>query len=178
MPRRKSTVFANDVSDQDENGVVTIAGQSNGNAVTWRVTLSNDGGLVAGTAEILSPNAEVQGINNFGIACGNAAFAPNKAAAWIAGTPIALDTGSSPYSAIAEDVNDSGTLVGSSGIDSSAVVWPDPASTMILLDKFLKNSPFYYLREAYAVNPSGDIVGYGVVVNETRRYVAFMAIPK
>ena len=170
-------VSANDVSDQDENGVVTIAGESNGNAVTWRVTLSTDGGLVAGTAEILSSNARVQGINNLGIACGSAAFAPNKAAAWIAGIPIALDTGRSRYSAKPEDVNDSGTLVGSSGIDSSAVVWPDPASAMISLDKFLKNSPFDYLREAYAVNPSGDIVGYGVV-NETRGYAAFMAIPK
>lgn len=176
-PLGMDMVSANDVSDQDESGVVTIAGQSNGNAVTWRVTLSTDGGLVAGTAEILSSNADVQGINNLGIACGSAAFAPNKAAAWIAEIPIALDTGSSPYSATAEDVNDSGTLVGSSGIDSSAVVWPDPASTMISLNRFLRNSPFDYLKKAYAVNPSGDIVGYGVV-NETRGHAAFLAIPK
>ncbi len=170
-------VVANDVNDQDANGVITIVGHSNGNAVEWTVTLSNDGGLLEGPSTILSSEAEIQAVNNFGIACGNAAFAPNIATAWIDGTPMILDPGRSLYSAIPHDVNDSGVIVGESGIDSEAVLWTSPFDEMISLNKFLKNSLFRKLITAEAVSNSGDIVGYGLL-DELGTHSAFMAIPK
>lgn len=176
-PSGADYVVANDVCDQDADGVITIAGQSNGNAVIWTVTLSNEGGLLAGPSSILSSDANAHAINNVGIVCGNAAFAPNKAAAWIDGIPMILDPGQSPYSATPYDVNGSGVIVGASVLQGEAVVWPSPADAMISLNKFLKNSPFDSLTSGEAVNTSGDIVGYGVI-NNLGFHPAFLAIPK
>ena len=69
-------VVANDVSDQDADGVVTIVG-----TVKWKCSdvdsvLSEDGQLIPGPSSILSSNAEAWGTNNFGMVCGSAAFAP------------------------------------------------------------------------------------------------------
>ena len=156
-------VVANDVSDQDA-GVVIIVGQSNGNAVEWTVTLTDDGGLLAGSAAILSGNAEATATNNLGMACGSAEIDPqnfiSEAVVWMAGIPLILDVGQSGSAAFPLDVNDNGVVVGTTSLYTEAAVWPSPDGAMISLEKFLKNSPFDSLTRAHAVNKSGEIVGY------------------
>jgi hypothetical protein len=176
-PTGFDVVVANDVSDQDQSGVVTIVGRSNGNAVSWTVLLSGDGGLLPGPAYILSYDAEATATNNLGLATGSAAFAPKSAAAWIGGVPLVLDSDQLPYSAFPNDVNDSGLIVGSAGLVGEAVFWPSPNDAVISLGKFLKNSEFDSLKNAQAVNPSGDIVGYGRI-NDLNFHPAFLAIRK
>ena len=52
-PDGKDFVIAYVVNDHVD-GVVTVAGESNNNAVMWTVTLTEDGGLAGGSATILS----------------------------------------------------------------------------------------------------------------------------
>lgn len=163
-------VLAKAVGGQD-NGVVTIAGDSNGKAVKWTVILDNNGGLVAETATILSNRGEANGVNNLGIVCGDADLEP---ALWIAGIPWVLDRGGVTGFVTAHDVNDNGVTVGSEAA-LWPVVWSNPDATMVRLDTFLRKSPFDSLNYAHAVSESGEIVGFGGI-NGTKS--AFLAIPK
>ena len=87
-----------------------------------------------------------------------------------------LDRGRSDYVASPLDINDDGVIVGSAFI-GIAVVWSSPDSTMVRLDKFLKNSPFDSLSTAQAVSDSGEIVGRGWI-SDTKFGPTFLAIPK
>ncbi len=179
--------FAAAVSDEDaDTGVITIAGHSNGNAVTWTVILDGSGGLLAGPATILDPGAEARGVNNEGMVCGSGHTGPSSGGdgvVWIDGGPaelLALDDSkiwNSPRNVFPYDVNDNGVIVGYNGFQ--AVIWPSQDASLIVLDDFLpprRKSPFFSLVLARAVSESNEIVGAGGT--EEGLTQPFLAIPK
>jgi hypothetical protein len=74
-----------------------------------------------------------------------------------------LDKSRSFDSAEATAINASGVIVGygSAGLHSTAAAWPNPAGSVIVLDKFLRKNAISELNVARAVNDSGNIVGSG-----------------
>ena len=176
-PDAEYSVGARAVSDQVD-GVVTVAGDSNGSAVTWTVSLAEGGGLVHNSTSILSNDAGAKGINNLGMVCGAARINDAvEGVVWIGGIPWILARETPPmYSGYPYDINDNGVVVGFSWF--WAVVWSNPEASMVRLDKYLKNtSSLGSLNSADAVSESGEIVGYGQI-SDTGSYAAFLAIPK
>ncbi len=168
-PNGEDYVVANDVSQQDVDGVISIVGASNGNAVVWTVTLAENGGLLAGSTTILSNMGYARGTNNLGQVCGRA---DSDGVVWTEGVAQVLNG----YPIDPYDMNDSGVVVGYSGpLPGEAVVWASPSAAKVSLNNFLRNSPFSSLALATAVNTPGDIVGYGWSQSFNR---AFLAIPK
>lgn len=173
------------ISDEDvDSGLITIAGESNGNAVIWTVILDVNGALLAGPATILDLGAKATGVNNVGTVCGFGRVGTSSGGdgvVWVNGGQaeiLALDTSktwNSPHAASPNDVNDNGLIVGYNFIQ--AVIWPNKDASLIVLNDFLprRRSPFGSLDLASAVNESNEIVGFGGFEELS---LPFLAIPK
>lgn len=148
-------------------------------AVAWTVHALPDGTLAVDPLPRVVEAGEVKahGVNDGRTICGETGW-PTQATTWTEGSSQTLDLARKLVDASAQDVNNSGVIVGwgSTGvIDNKAVVWPSADADMVLLDKYLprKSAPFTSLKEAVAVNELGVIVGVG---RGEPTYGAFLAI--
>ena len=173
---------SNDISDQDAEGLISIVGESNFIATDWIVMLDGTGGLVAESTNVLSFSGQAYGTNSMGVACGrsnlNPATSNTEAVTWTDGVGKLLDIGGADGVADPLDVNDNGVVVGRVFLPfPRAVVWSGPDASAVLLQHFLKNSPFDLLVDAQAISESGEIVGQGRIIDQNF-HPAFLAIPK
>ena len=150
-------------------------------AVAWTVQSLPDGTLAIDPLPRIVEAGDVHahGVNDGGTICGDAGW-PTEAIVWTENASQTLNLARKLVDASAQDINNSGTIVGwgSTGvIDNKAAVWPSADGSMVLLDKFLprKSPPFDSLKEAAAVNELGEIVGVG---RDGASYAAFLAIPE
>lgn len=171
--------YAVAIGDADPvTGVITIVGQSNGNAVMWTVVLDSDGDLQNDSAMILDPG-NASGVNNSATVCGASG---GDGVVWPDGGQaklLALDESQLPWGLLTgfpADINNNGLLVGESG---HAVMWTNEDAPLIVLDDFLprKRSPFSSLSHARAVNDANEIVGTGLDAGSDLRR-PFLAVPK
>ena len=120
-------------------------------------------GYVRGAADAISPNGNIAGT------CRKDYYFDCQATAWIGGRTYALGTlGQSASRAL--DVNDMGQVVGSVGQNDSspvaAFLWQD--GTMYDLNTLVLDGSGYVVRQAYAINNAGQIVGTARYNNQTR----------
>jgi hypothetical protein len=171
--------FALDANDQASGGEITIVGETNEGAVAWDLTLDQAGGLVPGLTRLLAETGTAYAINNLGIVCGRGnldlSTTNTEPVIWAGDVGLLLKLDRTTTIATPLDINDDGIIVGFAGL-GSAVVWASPDAELILLEKFLKKSPFDSLSTAQAVNDSGEIVGAGWISADRFR-PSFLAIP-
>ena len=160
-----------------------------GTAVTWAVTLMDDGTLgVSDPEEIVTPGdgrySNAYGINDLGEACGVATKSDGGylgyAGAQLLGT--LRDTYFGEFSV--QDVNSAGEAVGTLevlfrwpkvGYHCDAVIWVGGSPTK--LESIMGNSTFSDLHIAYKINTRGDIVGGGGIKSKSGGQ-AFLMIRK
>ena len=120
-------------------------------------------------------------MNDGGTICGDVGW-PLEAVVWTDAESLILHCIKDAPVNTAQDVNNAGVIVGWGGQGvgwCEAVVWPNAAARMVLLSKVLgRNSPFFLLVEATAVNDVGAVVGYGIVGANGVPDAAFLAIPE
>jgi hypothetical protein len=182
---RPNQAVAIAVSEEDpDTGVITIAGESNGNAVLWTVMTDGSGGLLAGPTMILD-YGEAAGLNNTGTVCGTRYNGGAEGVVWIDGgpaeplDPYRVPSYTNPQTVLPHDVNDSGLIVGGTSLGFSAVIWPNKDAALISLNDYLpkRKSPFSSLTDAWAVNESNEIVGNGSL-DGVSPLLPFLAVPE
>jgi hypothetical protein len=183
--------FARAISDADsETGLITIAGDSNDNAVLWTVSLDQTtGALTEGTVTMLesgSSNSIAWCLNNSGTAFGyimgvEGVFWGVQGVFWENGggpVPLAEYKHMNLYGAgVPNDANENGMIVGYCRF--GAVLWATQDSPATLLDDFLqkRNSAFSGLYSSEGVNEADEVVGYGVAEDDFF-HLPFLAVPK
>ena len=129
------------------------------------------------------------GINNSGQVVGESIHTVgnggSQAVVWNGGTPTALST-LGGLSGVANGINDSGLVVGwsdavggpgSNITESHATRW-EPDGTPIDLNSVLNSTGTgWLLIDATAINDIGQIVGYGVEINDPQNSLAFLLTP-
>lgn len=176
-----------DLSEAGPDGTVTVAGEAweLSAGVTWRVQLQSNGGIsIDPQPTIVQVGVNVYGINDTGVVCGNSSRPDWIAMLWTENVQIPLDRPRRFAKSSANDLNDSGVVVGWVGQDGSgfpweATVWAGPDAKPVLLSSFLHpQSPFDVLRgTSAAINQSGVIVGAGWDGNAGTEQ-AFIALPR
>jgi hypothetical protein len=179
--------IACDLSEPDPDGIVTIAGRTWdaawGAAVTWRVQLQADGGVLIGPEpRVQQVGVNAYGVNNTGVVCGDSGRPDWIAMLWTETDSIPLELPRKFSYSRANDLNDSGRIVGGVSVlqpyPYQAAVWAAPDAAPVLLSSFLgRKSPFDGLTDTNAINQAGVIVGVGWDgVDDIQQ--AFIALPK
>jgi probable HAF family extracellular repeat protein len=148
-------------------------------AVLW--TNSNSaaidlGALGGNSSQAYGINAAGQ-IVGYGATTSNAAY---HAAFWTNRNSTAIDLGTlgGTYSQ-ANAINDSGQIVGAADTTSNltphAILWTNSSSPAVDLNTLIPAGSGWLLSYPYAINDSGEIVGYGTVSNGDTH--AFVLIP-
>lgn len=145
-----------------ENGDTEIAGVANDQPVIWTLAKdSSDVLSVIGTS-VLAESGSANDISPSGLVCGSTA--ENRAVVWTDSETLVLSPSSKFFSESTRAVNSNGVVIGSA-VDNfltiQAVVWPDPSSDPVPLDKFLRKSDLTDITTAWDVNDLGIIVGRG-----------------
>jgi uncharacterized membrane protein len=176
-----------DLSEPDADGTVTVAGNAwDGEweaGVTWRVQPQSDGGIwIDPEPTVLQVGVNAYGVNNTGVVCGDSGRPDWIAMLWTETDQIPLELPRKFSSSVANDLNDSGLVVGGLsrllGYPYEAGVWAGPDAKPVLLSSFLsRKSPFDGLTDASAINQAGVIVGAGWDGDDDIQQ-AFIALPK
>jgi subtilase family serine protease/Mg-chelatase subunit ChlD len=126
------------------NGVIIDAGQYDGN------------------------DTYLRSINEYGQAAGYSCGEPNTAIFYEDGVMMALDSNES----MAYGINSAGDVVGTYEQGGwKAFVWQDGAKYDLTQQMaFHENNPGWELKEAYAINNEGQIVGFGTIGGSTHAY--------
>jgi hypothetical protein len=138
--------------------------------VIWQVQLHSGGGIsINPEPTILQIGANVNGINNTAVVCGDSGRPDWIAMLWAGTEQFPLARPRTYASSGTWDLNDAGVVVGwvspQVGFPpGEAAVWAGPNAKPVLLSDFLsRRSPFDVLTDAPAINQAGVIVGAGWV---------------
>ncbi len=191
LPTRPRASGGNDsalAAGTTSGDVTSIVGSSAGAAVAWRVRSTSSGLALEGSVEVLDSIGEATGINSLGAICGNDR---NRSVIWEAlsgkkrsKTQLNYNTSLFASPGTPNSITDGGRVVGTAPLKGvpgpagrRAVIWNSRTALMRTLESQTNGDyPFLYLDTAYAVNSSGEIVGYGWQ-GSGDGYQAFIAQP-
>lgn len=182
---KSASVYAiNDLDGEDICQLVGSVRTTEGEfPVRWTVASTEFGLLVAPAPESLATEGRALGINNQGDVSGMGPTSTSEwwlPTVWSGENTTILKRARNIGFTYLWDINDAGVVVGEGAYTKRglfysyrAAVWASPQSDMILVDSFLpNNSPFVELNSGAAVNPAGDIVGYGWTGEKRNAYLA------
>ncbi len=159
-------------------GFANTTGDSTTHAALW--TNSSSPAIDIGT--LGGSRSQAMGINDSGQIVGSAYITgdtASHAALWTNGSSPAVDLGTlGGTSSQANSINSAGQMVGWADLSnntSHAALWTSGASPAIDLNMLIPTNSGWILSYPYAINDSGEIVGYGMVGGSN--YHAFVLIP-
>ncbi len=160
-------------------GAANVTGDATSHAALW--TNGSSPGIDLGT--LGGSSSQANGINDSGWIAGQADVtgdAANHACVWTnsSSPPIDLGTLGGTYSQ-ANGINASGQMVGWAYLSNStshAVLWMNDSSPAVDLNTLIPTNSGWVLASSYAINDSGEIVGYGII-NGNPQGFALIPIP-
>jgi hypothetical protein len=174
-------VFTN-ISGINNNGDAVGSARIQAGPVEWRGYARLDGAWID-IGGFGGGRTDARAINNHGVVTGNSRFTPTQSFAfrWSLDMPE-MEMLRPPFglsNAVGRDINDEGTVVGSSSAGSStrAVYWRPGSVFGINLNDFLPaNSGWDYLATIERIDSCGVVVGQGVRSDRRGYFSGFIAV--